>query len=324
MRTSRRAARILPIVLVLGIAVPMSSPSAAEENDDPVIVAVGDLVCPSGRIGLKSPRVCRSDAVAELVTEIAPDRFLPLGDLQYEDGSLQRFQTAYDAQFGHLKDITWPVPGNHEYRQEGASGYFGYFGEIAHPPHGYYANRLGDWLVIALNSELCDEGACEEDGAQYLWLEEVLEEHSHVKCTLAYMHHPRYDWRPYQKWIRDEAGQTLYGGSETEPYVPLWELLYEHEADVVLAAHNHLYQRWAPQDAHWNETPDGIVQFTVGTGGRLLYALGRPPMPDALEVTQNKAHGVLKMTLHEDAYSYEWMSAPGQPAFTDVGSRSCT
>ena len=61
--------------------------------------------------------------------------------------------------------------------------------------------------------------------------------------------------------------------------MPVWELLYEAGADVVLVGDNHLYQRWAPQDAHGNAVEDGIVQFTAGTGGRMLYTFGRPPGP---------------------------------------------
>jgi hypothetical protein len=314
---------VLALGLTAVVALGPNGVAARDEVGAPVIVAVGDLACPSLHGG-RGPRVCRSDVVADLVTQIDPDRFLPLGDLQYEDGSLERFLQVYDAQFGHLNNITEPVPGNHEYRQEGAQGYFDYFGQIAHPPAGYYSYRLGSWHLIALNSQICrSDPGCGPGSPQHEWLEAELEDNADASCTLAYMHHPRYDWRPWQKWIRDDAGQIQFGGSETEPFVPMWELLYDHGGDVFLAGHNHVYQRWLPQDAHWNHDPDGIVQFTVGTGGRLLYPLGRPPMPDALVVTQNGAHGVLKMTLHEESYDYAWISAEGQPDYTDSGTGTC-
>jgi len=68
-----------------------------------------------------------------------------------------------------------------------------------------------------------------------------------------------------------------------------------------LGGHNHIYQRWAPQDAHGNAVADGVVPFTVGTGARSLYPFGFGPMPENLEVTQNKSFGVLKLTLHKDS-----------------------
>jgi hypothetical protein len=33
---------------------------------------------------------------------------------------------------------------------------------------------------------------------------------------------------------------------------------------------------------------------------------------------------VLMLTLHEDSYSYEWRSAPGQPRFEDTGTVACS
>jgi hypothetical protein len=71
-------------------------------------------------------------------------------------------------------------------------------------------------------------------------------------------------------------------------------------------------------DAHWNPVDDGIVQFTAGTGGAMLYPLGRPPQPESLEFTQNRAHGVIELTLHEGSYDYRWVSAPRQSGFEDA------
>jgi hypothetical protein len=62
----------------------------------------------------------------------------------------------------------------------------------------------------------------------------------------------------------------------------------------------------------------------VGTGGRQLYSYGKPPRPANLLVTQNKAFGVLKLTLHEDSYTYAWRSAPGQLSFEDRGTVACS
>jgi hypothetical protein len=317
---ARPVRRSLAVALVL-VATMLLVPGARAGDHDPVIVAVGDLACQTLTSG-QGTATCQSGAVADLIREIDPDRFLALGDLQYNNGKLREFLRVWDVQFGDLKAITSPIPGNHEYGTTDAAGYFTYFGAAAHPPHGYYSFDLGDWHIVAVNSELCyDDPGCGPGTPQGDWLAADLAR-SDVECTLAFMHNPRYDWRPWQKRIVDD-GTTLYGGSETDPVVPIWEVLYEHGADVVLNGDNHLYQRWAPQDAHGNVRADGIVQFTVGTGGRQLYTFGIPPRPDHLEVTQNRAFGVLRMTLHADSYDYEWISAPRQPDFEDTGTVDC-
>ena len=135
-----------------------------------------------------------------------------------------------------------------------------------------------------------------------------------------HQHHPRYDWRPFQKWIDDE-GQISNSGSETDPYIDLWDLMDASGVDVLLAGHNHIYQRWAPRTT--GSRPGGVTQFTVGTGGRSLYPFGPKPRPANLVATQNKAFGVLQMTLHARVTSSSWVGLPGDPAFGDAGTRSC-
>ena len=48
------------------------------------------------------------------------------------------------------------MPGNHEYESPGALPYFEYFGELASGPtgQGYYSFEVGDWHVVALNSNV--------------------------------------------------------------------------------------------------------------------------------------------------------------------------
>ena len=38
---------------------------------------------------------------------------------------------------------------------------------------------------------------------------------------------------------------------------------------------------------------------------------------------QNRAFGVLHLTLREDRYDFEWVGLPTDPAFTDAGSFAC-
>ncbi len=58
-------------------------------------------------------------------------RILALGDLGYPIGSAQSFNKCYQRTWGPLKDRTFPVPGNHEYKTKNAVPYFAYWGDRA-------------------------------------------------------------------------------------------------------------------------------------------------------------------------------------------------
>jgi acid phosphatase type 7 len=322
-RARRRALPTIAFTLIAVTALSGSAPPVTATPTEGVeIVAVGDIACQSFSQG-DGEGACRSDEVADLITDLAPDRFLALGDLQYNKGALDEFLRVYDLQFGHLNPITHPVPGNHEYDTPGAQGYFDYFGASAHGPEGYYSFDLGAWHVVALNSDLCrDDPGCGPGTPQYEWLEADLTANADVACTLAFQHHPTFDWRQWQHF-GDPESDNPNGGSENAMYFDLWRLMDEAGVDALLVGHNHIYHRWAPQDAEGNLDEDGIRQFTVGTGGRSLYPLGKKPRPGNLLAVQNKAFGVLYMTLHEDGYDFEWVGLPTEPAFDDAGSFDC-
>jgi hypothetical protein len=53
---------------------------------------------------------------------------------------------------------------------------------------------------------------------------------------------------------------------------PLYQALYDHDAEVVIAGHNHQYERFAPQDPDGRlDNARGIRAFVAGTGGAGLY-----------------------------------------------------
>ena len=102
---------------------------------------------------------------------------------------------------------------------------------------------------------------------------------------------------------------------------PLWQALYDYGADVVLAGHEHNYERFAPQDPSGNADPThGIRQFVVGTGGRSFYAFGAAIANS--EVRNNDTYGVLKLTLHPTSYTWEFIPEAGK-TFNDSGNAPC-
>ena len=213
-----------------------------------------------------------------------------------------------------MKSITRPVPGNHEYNNGSgtdcdptgnAAGYYGYFGAAAgDPTKGYYSYNVGGWHLIALNSNCSNVGGCGANSAQVQWLRQDLAANP-AKCTLAYWHHPLFTSGEYSPGITSVR--------------PLFQALYDYDADVVLNGHDHNYERFAPQTANGvSDTTRGVRQFIVGTGGKSLYS---PQTPIAnSDVRNNSAYGVLKLTLHQISYEWEFVPAAGS-SFSDAGGR---
>ena len=257
------------------------------------VVAAGDLVClPDSPV---TPAECQMEATAALTESLQPDVVLALGDLQYELGRPQDY-VAYEKTWGRLKPITRPVIGNHEYAGGKAPGYFGYFGEAAHPPDGWYSFDLGPWHVVVLNSVCGAVGGCDEASRQYAWLRADLEA-SPSECVLAAWHHPRW------------SSGIHHSDATMEP---LWLLLAQHGGDLVLGGHDHHYERFAPDD--------GLVQVIVGTGGRSLYPA---PFAEAGTVIRTASgFGVLQLELLADGYRGAFRPIPGFD-FTDEFSGGC-
>ena len=302
--------------LALGLSWARSvEPAAGAGNLVPRIAAVGDIACKNPPANNRS--VCKYDDVAAAIAARGYDKVLLLGDIQYEAGIYQDFVENFDVYFGDLLSTTAPAPGNHEYGVPGAAGYFRYFGRLA--PGSSYSFDLGAWHIISLDSTICGAGGtnCLPGSPQHSWLAQDLAGDDAL-CTLAFWHHPRWDWLKYQNadWTQDY---------ELLRSKPLWDLLYKNDADLVLVGHNHNYSRWKPADPEGRLDRDhGITQFIVGTGGRNLNGFGNfHTRPAIFARGQAEAFGFLDLRLRPSGWDYRWISADGQPAFTDRGSGTC-
>lgn len=274
------------------------SPSAGNARS-PTIVAAGDIAD------------CHSEddrATAELVDGI-DGTVLALGDEAYDRGSTSNYESCYEPTWGRFKNRTKPVPGNHEYLTKRARGYFGYYGAAAGDPgKGYYSYDLGRWHLVALNSNCKAIGGCGADSPQVRWLRDDLAANGE-RCTLAYWHHPRFS-------SGEEHGSTPEVG-------PLWEALYDADADVVLSAHEHNYERFAPQDPGAKADPErGIREFVIGTGGggEENYPIVNPIANS--EVRDDGTDGVLELTLRDNGYGWRFVPVAGK-TFADSGSAGC-
>jgi len=293
-------------------ASPMPSPSrtaAPSGPGDPVIGAAGDIACdPSSSSfngGNGTSGSCRQKAVSDVMLNSNLTAVLVLGDVQYEDGALTKYQQSYDPSWGRMKNITRPAVGNHEYLTSGAAGYFSYFGAAAGDrTKGYYSYNVGAWHIIALNSNCSQVGGCGTGSPQEVWLRADLAANPNM-CTLAYWHHPRFS-----------SGQH---GSSTA-YDIFWRDLYAAGVEIVLNGHDHIYERFGPQSPSAAADPRGIQQFTVGTGGK-NHTTVVAVQPNSV-VRNADTYGFLKLSLHATSYDWQFVPEPGK-TFTDTGTRNC-
>jgi hypothetical protein len=101
----------------------------------------------------------------------------------------------------------------------------------------------------------------------------------------------------------------------------IWADLVAAHVSVVLAGHNHDYERFVALNAAGQPDPAGVTEFVVGTGGKNHYGFTVAPLTG--EVVRNDASfGVIDMTLGPTSYSWKFVPAPGY-TFTDSGSANC-
>lgn len=275
---------------------PAPAPSGPGSGPAVTLLAAGDIA---------SCNSTGDEATAALLDARPGAAVATLGDNAYDSGTPREFAQCYAPKWGRQLARTRPAVGNHEYGVPRAAGYFAMFGAAAGPPSGWYSYNLGAWHVVVLNSN-CAVVGCEAGGAQERWLRADLAANP-AACTLAYWHHPRFS-----------SGSTH---GPTPAVQPLYNALYQAGADVVLSAHEHNYERFAPLDP--TGMPDaarGIRQFVVGTGGNGRYPFG--PATAGSEVRNAGAYGVLALTLQPGGYQWQFVAEAGK-SFTDSGSASC-
>ncbi|MDH2427030.1 DNRLRE domain-containing protein [Sphaerisporangium sp. TRM90804] len=265
-------------------------------SGDPVLVGAGDIANSGSG----------DTATANLLDGI-PGTVFTTGDDAYNNGSASDFANYYAPTWGRHRSRTRPVPGNHEYNTSGASGYYGYFGAAAgDPSKGYYSYDLGNWHVVALNSNCSAIGGCGAGSAQERWLRSDLAA-AGKPCTIAYWHHPRFT-----------------SGANHAPYTavgPLVQALYDYNAEVIVTGHNHHYERFAPiNPAGQLDNARGIRHFVVGTGGAGFYGFGT--ILANSQVRNNNTFGVIKFTLHSSGYTWQFVPQAGK-SFTDGGTTAC-
>ncbi|HMJ51537.1 MAG TPA: metallophosphoesterase [Polyangiaceae bacterium] len=242
--------------------------------------------------------------VADLVTSWNPDFVITTGDNNYFQGAASTIDQnigKYYCQFignyrgqpeaGSPLNRFWPSPGNHDWFTPGLAPYTNYFTLPGN--ERYYDVPRGLVHLFALDSDFNEPDGVTEDSVQAAWLKDAFA--ASTACfDVVYFHHPPYSSGPH--------GSTF-------------DLQWPFEAwgaDVVMAGHDHLYERFDVGQ---------ISYFTVGLGGASRY-----DFVTALPETRMQYHeeyGALRVTADRHGMTFEFVNVMGTVVDASTYRKEC-
>lgn len=277
---------------------PTATPTPTSSAGDVVVMASGDF---NG--GTEAGRTF------SLMRSQNPAAILGLGDFQYNGSNVGNPATGgFNTQIGNLKSITYPTAGpTHDVNGSNTTYYESYWGRKAYE---MYSFDLGNWHIISLPSAGFRYGI--NVAATQSKLDADLAANT-KPCTLAFWHEPYWTLPTSSHGGRDESGELAWVKS-----------LYNHNADLMLAGHQHDYMRFGPNDPTGKlDTARGIPSFVIGSGGVGFYSITSSTgsvAPNIMYKNDN-TYGALKLVLKSNSYTFAFMSNAG--AVLDSGSGNC-
>jgi len=267
-----------------------------------VLIGAGDIAVCGTTYDEQTARLVDSVTRADSAAKVE-DAVFTLGDHVYPNGAKANWDRCWTTSWGdtakRIMKYLRPTIGNHDLDGGFGEAYYDIFGKAAgEKGKGYYAFDLGEWKMIALNSEIVTNPAFPPEARrdQEEWLKKELDGNT-KKCTIAYFHRPRFS-------SGGHSGDLRMTG--------VWNILYEKNVDLVLNGHEHHYERFAPQTpAGLRDTVRGIAEIIVGTGGADLTGIRNPVQPNSLVRIQGH-YGVLKITLGAGEYQHAFLDVTGR------------
>lgn len=302
------------IVLLAGLVLSSASCSSDRRDEDGVAPTTrpengaaaepaGDVLIGAGEIGGCTPEAALTASLLESYPQATVVTF---GGHTSEPATADTYASCYGTTWGGALDRTRPAVGKTDLAGDGGAAYYDYFGAAAGAAgSGWYSYDVGSWHLVVLNSD-CDQVGCKDRSDQVEWLRADLAS-SRAACIGAYWEKPRFS-----------SGSH----GNTDSVQAFWDLLHEHGADFVLNGYDAGYERFGPLDAVGVHDPaNGVRQFVVGTGG--APRAGFESIQPNSEVRDATSWGVIKMTLHEGAFSWEFLAAEGSE-LVDFGTARCS
>ena len=204
--------------------------------------------------------------VASAIEKAGPELILSVGDNAYDDGTEAEWTQNYFAPMASMlaKSPTYLTFGNHDYlTNQGQPQIDAGYMPSNNPANTerYYSFDWGHVHFIGLDTQ-CYSGwtstpECSK-AEQRAWLEADLAANQQP-WTVVFMHHPPYS--------TGEHG----GNTRVHDLLPLFE---SHGVDMVLAGHDHLYERIYPlRDGRITDPSEGgVPSWVIGSAGARLRA----------------------------------------------------
>ncbi len=173
------------------------------------------------------------------------DLILHTGDVAYQDGTMAQYQdNVFDVYADMFRSIPFfPAAGNHDYHTQAAAPFRQVFNLPGSAGEKWYSYDWGRVHFVALDTE-------SDYKTQMKWLEGDLAA-SQAPWKVLYMHRP-----PYSSGLH---------GSDTKLRSLLAPIARRHGVQLVLAGHDHDYERMLPQD--------GTQYIVTGGGGIGTYSV---------------------------------------------------
>ena len=231
-------------------------------------------------------------ALRDQMFDFPYEMIIHTGDVAYDSGTIQQFEdnvfSVYAALFKNL--AFFPAAGNHEYEtMQGAP-----FRDVFALPGGggeqWYSYDWGRIHFAALDTEA-------DYATQAAWLEADLTA-SPLPWKIVYLHRPPYS-----------SGEH---GSDLALRELLAPILEKHHVQLVLAGHDHDYERMTPQG--------GVAYVVTGGGGRGTRSVGTSEFTAFSENVIHFAYvevGVDELVLHAvdgTGVEFDSLVVPREPA----------
>jgi tartrate-resistant acid phosphatase type 5 len=231
--------------------------------------------------------------VAGLVGSWQVDFIITVGDNNYPDGAADtidqnvgQFYHAYISPYnggfgsGAEQNLFFPTLGNHDWNTDKAQPYLDYFTLPGN--ERYYDFTRGAVHFFALDSDSREPDGMNRSSAQAAWLQAQLAA-STSPWNVVYLHHAPYssgrhgptDWAqwPYKEW----------------------------GADVILAGHDHTYERLLV---------DGLPYFVNGLGGGSKYAFLM--IEDGSQFRYNDDYGAMLVEAGPTRMTFQFINRKGE------------
>ena len=260
----------------------------------PAVAATTDIVLYAfGDTGdCDRPGTALVSAALKAQADISSAVIVELGDLAYPTATRARLLECHEPYWAQFRKRL-AVPGNHDWRDPQAAGFFSIFPE----PVPRHVDLAGPWRLFLLDSNLRDEAWA----AQLRWLDHARLEAA-GKCVIAAWHHPRWSSGGHG----DDAG-----------IADLWQKV-AGVASLTLHGHDHHFETLPPMDGIGHVLAEGTPSFIVGTGGAGL-ASAREVLRGGRAVFGQ--WGFLRMQLDDQGYRWQMLNTDGQ--VLDQGRGAC-